>query len=439
MNDNQFVQTLQIQKIDNMKKTYFSNVFTKMGKSEKGKKYQNLQIDINHLTREVKLLEEYNPGIKLSKKKILDNINTINNDTQYNKIHSRKGLLLNKEKNKKYLNLINGFNNNITSQDNINESYNNKSKKYKKLNNIINLKYKLEENNEPNLHNKNKLININLDKLSESDIDTINNNISSSSRLPNINNKSQHKLYLFTENNITERKSIYPNNNIYRKFYAPKKNVSISRNTFIKKFPNIFDNENKKYSFNKEELGQSTEKISKMLNKKNDKIKKKINSILVKHDLLDLRMKSRIKLIQWKYGTDEIDKYFVDLKAFGKKEEDEIIKRKKFYDIVEDVMDEIKQERDERDINDIKKRYLKKENKAFDEFKKNEKKIEENNDLNIMNNVLNKFNKVNQDLERIKIRKKNEQKKRDIIKKILIRNELRRQSINDSNEKIIFG
>ena len=57
-----------------------------------------------------------------------------------------------------------------------------------------------------------------------------------------------------------------------------------------------------------------------MLNKKNDKIKKKINSILVKHDLLDWRMKSRIKLIQWKYGTDEIDKYFVDLKAFGKKE-----------------------------------------------------------------------------------------------------------------------
>ena len=74
-------------------------------------------------------------------------------------------------------------------------------------------------------------------------------------------------------------------------------------------------------------------------------------------------MKSKIKLAQWKFGIAEIEKYFVDLKAYGKPEEEELLKRKTFYDVVEDLIDEIKKEKEEKDIKKIKNAYKKEEKK----------------------------------------------------------------------------
>ena len=59
-------------------------------------------------------------------------------------------------------------------------------------------------------------------------------------------------------------------------------------------------------------------------------------------------MKSRFKLAQWKYGISEIQKYFVDLQTYRKQEEEELLKRKSFYDFVEDLIDEIEKKRRKR-------------------------------------------------------------------------------------------
>ena len=72
-----------------------------------------------------------------------------------------------------------------------------------------------------------------------------------------------------------------------------------------------------------------------------------------------------MKLARWKFGIAEIEKYFVDLKAYGKPEEEELLKRKTFYDIVEELIDDIKQAEEEKKLNNIKNKYNKDGKKNF--------------------------------------------------------------------------
>ena len=47
-------------------------------------------------------------------------------------------------------------------------------------------------------------------------------------------------------------------------------------------------------------------------------------------------------------SISEIQKYFVDLQTYRKQEEEELLKRKSFYDFVEDLIDEIEKKRRKR-------------------------------------------------------------------------------------------
>jgi len=220
---------------------------------------------------------------------------------------------------------------------------------------------------------------------------------------------------------------------IYNRLYVPKKSININDNSFIKKYPTILNSHRIKSGINRQELSQSTDKEVRRMKEKNMKIKNKINYKLAEQDLVDWEMKSKIKLAQWKFGIAEIEKYFVDLRAYGKPEEEELLKRKTFYDIVEDLIDEIKKEKEEKDINQIKNKYNKDNNNGKDNEKKDEEK---NSDINMVKNAINKQNEMSEVLKKVKKRKLKEERTRHLIDSILVQSELRRRFINNSTNKL---
>ena len=424
-------------------KKYFSNVFSSMAKPKRGKLYQKLQVGLNLLNNEVKLLNGYdNKDNFVRKKKYI--INTLNNDNKKRRFNLRDSVLFLKKKNLRISNALNTINNNLTKKDNINDSQNENNGKNKNYNNSDISKfliYKTEVDNKyPYLMKGKKIskINMNLCQSSETNMETNTNNIngSISSRLPTLNNKSSRQIYLLTENN--EKKDNLTSRKInYKKYYVPIKNINSRNNTFIKKYPQIFNSQKLKNSINKDELSNSTEKISRIMQEKNIKIKKKINFKLAESNFVNWEMKSKIKLAQWKFGIEEIDKYFVDLKAYGKPAEEELLKRKTFYDEVEDLIDEIKKDKEERNIKDIKNEYNTKEKKKINSSNKDEENNQgNNNDMNMVDNTKNKHSELSEALKHVKNRRINEERIRHLINNMLVQSELRRRFIDISTNKL---
>ena len=445
MNDFSENQNVDIKKQDNNKKKYFSNVFSNMDKIERDKKYQILQKNLYLLSKDIKLLEEYankdNFGSK--KKNRYGRIRAFKNENQYQRFRGRNSILLHKKLKFKYSLPLNMINSNSNSKDNsINNSVKKKNIKEKKYNKSCNdrLIYKTEINKYPVLINGKQLpkISINSDIGSETKIDSsINNvNISNSSRLPSIQNKDSKRLYFYTDNNNENKKTIKNKKMYSRNFHLPTKNINLENNLVIQDFPSIINSQRLKSSINRNELEYSADKVMKKMQEKNIKIKKKINYKLSEQDLVDWEMKSKIKLSQWKFGIAEIEKYFVDLRAYGKPEEEELLKRKTFYDEVEDVIDEIKQTKEERELNKIKKIYNKEEKKNLGGYNKEEKNDEKNDDINMVDNTLSKHVEISDALKVIKKRKMIEERKRNIINNILVQSELRRRKINRSTDKL---
>ena len=410
MSDYQSRRNLSVKDLDNSENKYFSNVFSKINKSEKNKQYQVLQTNLNSLSKEVRLLEEYANKDNFNKKK-----KNVYKGNQYKKFIDRSNFLLKQNRNKRKTSILDIISNYINAKYKESSKRKNKNKKTKRFNRNKDkrLIYKTEINKSLGLINGYKLpkIHINLDKTLDTNIDSSfnnNNNGSVSSRLPSIQNRPQKKVYLYSEGNKIQ-----------------KNNININNNLFVKKFPKILNNERLKSSINRYELSQSADKMVKIMNEKNQKIKNKINLKLAEENLIDWEMKSRMKLAEWKYGIAEIDKYFVDLRAYGKPEEEELIKRKTFYDFVEEVIDDVKETKEEK--------YLRKIKEDYNVQEINE---EENNDLNIVENAINKHSEVNKVLEKIKLRKIKEQKKRQLIDNIFIKNNLGIKNINLSTEKL---
>ena len=434
---------LNINETPKKNKKYFSNVFSSMAKPKRGKLYQKLQVGLNLLNDEVKLLNGYDNKDNFVRKKNY-RINTLNNDNKKRRFNLRDSVLLLKKKNLRISNALNAINNNLTKKDNINDSQNENNGKNKNYNNSDISKfliYKTEVDNKyPYLMKGKKIskINMNLCQSSETNMETNTNNIngSISSRLPTLNNKSSRQIYLLTENN--EKKDNLTSRKInYKKYYVPPKNINSRNNTFIKKYPQIFNSQRLKNSINKDELSNSTEKICRIMQEKNIKIKKKINFKLAESNFVNWEMKSKIKLAQWKFGIEEIDKYFVDLKAYGKPAEEELLKRKTFYDEVEDLIDEIKKDKEERNIKDIKNEYNTKEKKKINSSNKDEENNQgNNNDMNMVDNTKNKHSELSEALRHVKNRRINEERIRHLINNMLVQSELRRRFIDISTDKL---
>jgi len=412
-------------------KIYFSNVFSKVNKSEKNKQYQNLQNNLISLSKDVRLLEDFVNKDKYGKNK------KFSSAMKYKKFVGRSNFLLNK-KNNRLSSLLNVISNYIISQ---NEKKKEESKKKNRLKSkpskrFIKSKdhysiYKTEVDKSSGVKsNILPKINLNLDKSSETNMESNINNLNqsnTSSMLPNIQSREPKHLYLFTDNN---EKNPRATKKFTRRFLLQKNKVDIDNNTFIKKFPDIIDNQKQKKSINRYELSKSADKIVKIMQDKNQKIKNNINYNLEEQNLIDWEMKSKLKLARWKFGISEIEKYFVDLRAYGKPEEEELLKRKTFYDKFEELIDDIKQIKEEKEMNKIKNKYEDKNDN------KNEKNKEENNELNMVDNVVNKHSEVSKALEKIKLRRINEEKIRHKINNILVQSDLSRRAINRSTDKL---
>ena len=75
-------------------KIYFSNVFSKVNKSEKNKQYQNLQNNLISLSKDVRLLEDFVNKDKYGKNK------KFSSAMKYKKFVGRSNFLLNKKNNR---------------------------------------------------------------------------------------------------------------------------------------------------------------------------------------------------------------------------------------------------------------------------------------------------------------------------------------------------
>ncbi len=428
------------------KKIQFSNVFSNMSELEKNKIYKNIQTDLNSVSNDVKLLEIFaNKDAYGRKKKFaINKINVLNNANQNKRINTRNNSLLRKKKYFIFTKLENLINSNLNTKDNINKSNKNKNNSNtKKINDSRNIDYIL---NKKEINKKRSITKLqNLKKLnlsshvsSESNNETSKNNINSNnlSELPNINNNSPIQLSLFQENDENKYNLI---NNTFSssKYEIPKESINSNENYFIKKFPSIIKTEKLKNSFNKEELSYSLDKISRIMQDKNTKIKNRINLKLSQQNLIDWKMRSKLKLTNWQYGISEINKNFVDIKTYDKPEEEELKKRKKFYDVVNGLIDELKHDKEEREINDIKNKYIKKALHANNNINKKEKNVDKKNDINNQEDVLNKQFEIDEALQYIKMRKLNEGKNRQLINNIFIKNDLSRKAINRSTKLLL--
>ena len=434
-------------KNSNMKKKFqFSNVFSNMSELEKDKIYKNIQTDLNSVSNDVKLLEIYaNKDIYVRKKKFtINKINVLNNANQNKRINTRNNSLLRKKKYFIFTKLQNLINSNLNSKDNINRSNKNKiNSNRKKINDSRNVNYLLYKKEIIKKRSLTKLKNIKKINLSscvssDSNNETSKNNINSNnlSELPNINNTSPIQLSLFPENN--ENKNDLINNTFFNsKYEIPKENINSKENYFIKKFPSIIKTEKLKNTFNKEELSYSLDKISKIIQDKNTKIKNRINIKLSQQNLINWKMRSKLKLTNWQYGISEVNKNFVDIKTYDKPEEEELMKRKKFYDVVNGLIDELKHDKEEREINNIKNKYIKKALNANNNINKKEKNMDKKNDINNQEDVLNKQFEIDEALQYIKIRKLNEGKNRTLINNIFIKNDLSKKVINRSTKLLL--
>ena len=457
---------------------HYANIFSNISKFEKNKRYQQLQKGLSSLKNEVKLMEDFISNRKKLQKKKNNyprkiNINQ-NNDKDINRRNLSKGInrislrkrmssLLNHSNN-----LSGGNCNSIIQTENNNNNSNkilytniDKNKGKKTLNNInksqdIRLESKkyitteIINDNDIGI-NREKLPNIymSIDKMSDSNLGSINTNtnskINSSVRLPKIQSKSQRK-YFITENDYDNINSLdlaenHLNNNT-TKLYKKIKANNLKRNSIIKNYPSILNSNSPKGGINGEQLNLQTDRIIKDMKDNNMKIKKRINYKLAEQNMVNWEMKSKFKMAQWKYGIAEIQKYFIDLQAFGKPEEDELVNRKTFYDLVEDLIDDIKIRKEEKEIKSIEDKYTnnKKENKYGDIKKKQENKSEQEkmeDEIHAVDNTIKKRKEISKALKNVILRQKKEKERRDLIEYIMFKSDLRKKAIYDSTDKLI--
>ena len=417
MDDYKSSKNYRIKEINIKKKNKinYPNVFSNISNIEKNKQFINLQKNLKTLSNDVVLLMNSVKNIYGRKKN-----DSSNKGLGFNKFISRNNQSLKTRRIKKFNSLINMINNHIESNKNKMEE------SIKKINKLKGNKTKtLDVSKEQNLRNKrkiNKTVN-NLIEIPKINFNILNtkltkqneikiNDINISDRTPKLHNLKNIKIII--ENNI---KSV------------SDKNKEIVNNLTERKLPNIINSKSTKNCINRFELIKKVHNEEKLIKDKNSKIKDRINYKLAEQNLIDWSMKSKLKFARWKFDIPEVEKYFYNLNVFDQPENQELIKRKTFYDHLEELIDEIQNTEEKKDTKKIKDK----------KYKNEEKEIEENNeDLNMVDNALNKHFEISKVLNNIKKRRLDEERKRYIIGNILINSDLRRKSINRSTGKLYF-
>ena len=125
----------------------------------------------------------------------------------------------------------------------------------------------------------------------------------------------------------------------------------------------------------------------------------------------NLDFETKFKYINWKYGISDINKYFIDIDAYKRTEEDEINDKKSFYDRLDDIIDNIKIAKKNKNIENIAKQFGVK--LKMDENGNNKNKIDDSD------KIFYKRREAYNSLIQIFRKQKDERKRRDKIEKIL--------------------
>ena len=163
--------------------------------------------------------------------------------------------------------------------------------------------------------------------------------------------------------------------------------------------------------------------VSKMM-KKNSRIVNRINSIKSKFDNKMVNFEAKFKYLNWKYGTSDTNKYFIDIESYKKDPEDLINNRKSFYDKLDDMVDRINEEKEKKDMESIKKQFGININKKKDNVDYNTIYVDEFDKLFL------KGRKIKNLLKELYNRKRIEKENRNTIKNILDRSKDRINIIN---------
>ena len=337
-----------------------------------------------------------------------------------------------KEKNKKLLNKI--LKNKKKNKDNLTNSSNEKIEKSRD-NNIFVTSFdtsKVKEKNE----NSSRII---ITELNETNKKIVSRNYKYS--LPKIESKSVRDNIMLSQNSRNKNKThiIKPNISF---------NIKRQKNKFLTKeekdYVNTIDNNNPINIFNKSKEKEDINKLNKKLislfgydfrqsKPSNPEIsniikgiknlKNNINKKYSEYELDKWIMNSKMKYAKWKFGINELEKYFMDVEEFGIKERNELEIRKTFYKKLNLLIDDIKDEQEMKRIKEREKDY-------GINIKKEDKKLIRDNEYWIDEKALNKMNEQNHFLRMAKQRKIREQRNRDIIDYILLKC---RQSANNIN------
>ena len=374
--------------LNNKKGEEFSTIFSKIDEDEKTQRYSHLQNNLSKLQQSVYLLSFY--GTKGQKKLRKKLITSPKIETEPN---------LKSKASKKLLKTKDFMTDNSTNKTNENQT--NKTK------HITNEMTKTSFSNK-SIKGNIFMTNANYIDKSKNQIISLNNTNYNSNN--SYNNAKKVKLPNLKANNSFTKINIENNN----------KN-NISRNKSL-------SNKNNN-SLNKEQFPQITNYMIKNMKKENNNIKNKIYKGIDKFNIMEWYMKTRFKYAQYKYGIAEIQKYFMDLKAYGKPEEEEIEKRKTFYEHVEDIIDDIHLVQQQKETEKINK----KNGIAQDKKKLLKSKKENNNNDNPQKKQRTELSKA---LQEIIKRQKKEKQKRQQIDDILFKCKQRVHSINCFDKKL---
>jgi hypothetical protein len=138
---------------------------------------------------------------------------------------------------------------------------------------------------------------------------------------------------------------------------------------------------------------------------------KRIKNSRYKYDIDNWVMKLRFKYAKWKYGIEDVQKYFIDLKDIGKDEEKELERRSSFYEKVELMVKKFNEEQERKKYMNVYKKYGINVKDKMNNLNENEFLVNEFNDK--------KMRELNKELKLTEQRKIKEKENRKKLKNIL--------------------
>ena len=382
----------------NHKNNDFSTIFSRIHITKKNHRYSHFQNNLSELQQNVTLLKFYATKGNLSKKnKIMSSPKPFQTE-EINKAKTLKKLIKNS--------II--FNSKALSESR-NKSKNNKE-------DMIKIDKSPNESLLNNNNHTKKLFMTNLDHKSKNKKNNLN--------APNISYKNNNTISNDKFNVLPplNRTNFNPNSSNDISFLRTSKN---DQNNFSKSKSSTH---NKSNTIEKEKFPKVNLMIKDM-KKENNTLKNKINKGIEKFNIMEWYMRTRFKYTEYKYGIAEIDKYFMDLKAYGKPEEEEIEKRKTFYEHVEDVIDDIHQVQQQKEIEKLNKKYgINQDKKNITKSKKGKKEFNPPQQKQMI--------ELSRALKEIEKRKKKEKNCREEIGDILEKCKQRLHSINSFEKKL---